>query len=231
MVSSPRLYVTYLKLMSMAVLKSGINGHFSGKVGDVIGYQVKGRQIIRGLPRKKTGKPTKKELLNRMKFAVAQKWLSPLVKFLRIGFANYQPTFEGFVAAKSYLLKNAMQIDENQQFFVDPALALVSFGTQELPASANAVCSGQQEVVFTWSTEGSHPYSDSAMVLVYAPHPEPRYEKLYFNTAIAKRWTGTATLKLQPNMIGRKIDVYLAFISDDRKKRSNSMYLGKLTVV
>lgn len=212
----------------MAIAKNGIHGEFSGKVGTVIGYEVNGRQIIRGLPNKKSGKPTKRELLNRLKFAVSQQWLKPLTDFLRIGFANYQPTFQGFVAAKSYLLKNAMQITEDNQWFVDPALALISFGSQTLPLTASAVCNGQQEIVFTWDTKGSFHYGDSAMVLVYDFDPKNKILSESFNTAIAKRSAGTATFKIPPKMIGRGLHVYLAFIADDRKNRSNSMYLGKL---
>ncbi len=36
----------------MAVLKNGANGGFSGKVGSIVGYELNGQDVIRGLPKK-----------------------------------------------------------------------------------------------------------------------------------------------------------------------------------
>ncbi|MES2417071.1 MAG: DUF6266 family protein [Bacteroidota bacterium] len=209
----------------MATIKSGINGAFSGKVGTVIGYVRKGQAIMRtqGL---RTTPPSEKELLNREKFTVSQKWLKPLIGFLRIGFKDYQPTYEGFLAAKSYNQKHALQADENNNFFINPALVLVSFGSQALPATASAVCEGEQEIIFTWSTEGTYKNNDHAMVLAY----DIEKEKARYNPHIVSRRKGTATFKLDEFFKGKQLDIYLAFTSDDRKQRSNSMYLGKLTI-
>lgn len=40
---------------------------------------------------------------------MAQAWLRPVTQFVREGFKEYTPTVEGFLAAKSYLLKNAFE--------------------------------------------------------------------------------------------------------------------------
>ncbi|HTN00154.1 MAG TPA: DUF6266 family protein, partial [Pedobacter sp.] len=194
------------------------------KVGTVVGYIRKGQGVMR-VQGVRTTPPSKKELINREKFAVSQKWLSPLTDFLRIGFKDYQPTFEGFLAAKSYNHKHALECDENNVFFINPALALVSFGSQPLPLTASAICNEEQEFVFTWSTERPYAYNDYAMVVVY----DSKHEDIYYHPAIAARGTGTATVKL-PQFKAREVDVYLAFTSDDRKQRTNSMYLGKLAV-
>ena len=121
----------------MAIIKDGIHGAFSGKVGKVIGYVRRGQAIMR-TQGERTSPPTAKELLNREKFAASQKWLSPLTDFLRIGFKDYQPTYEGFVAAKSYNHKNALQCNENNEFFINPALALVSFGRDRKSTRLNS---------------------------------------------------------------------------------------------
>lgn len=209
----------------MATIKNGIHGAFSGKVGTVIGYIRKGQAIMR-THGKRTTPPTAKELLNREKFAVSQKWLSPLTDFLRIGFKNYQPTYEGFLAAKSYNQKNALQCNENNEFSINPALALLSFGNQVLPLTASALTNESQEIIFTWSTEGVHEYNDQAMVVAY----DIENEKMIYNAGIARRHTGTATLKLEPRNIGKTFHLYLAFIADDRTSKSNSMYLGSLQI-
>lgn len=209
----------------MATIKDGIHGAFSGKVGKIVGYVRKGQAIIR-TQGERTTPPTQKELLNREKFAISQKWLSPLIDFLRIGFKDYQTTYEGFLAAKSYNQKNAMNCDENNKFFIDPALALVSFGNQELPLTANAQTNKNQEIIFNWSTEGVYQYNDQAMVVAY----DIENAKMIYNPGIARRQTGTAILKLAITDIKKTFHVYLAFISDNRTSKSNSMYLGSLQI-
>ncbi|TCC90434.1 hypothetical protein EZ428_14260 [Pedobacter frigiditerrae] len=209
----------------MAIIKNGIHGGFSGKIGKVVGYESKGQAIMRtqGV---RTTPPTPKELMNRQKFAVSQKWLSPLTDFLRIGFKDYQPTYEGFVAAKSYNHKNALKSDGNNNFFIDPALVLVSYGTQSLPSTASAFCTPEKEIVFTWSKDGDCEYNDYAMVLIYNIEDG----RTQHHPAITTRRTGTATFKLENVFFGKSVNVYLAFTSDDRKQRSNSLYLGKVAI-
>ena len=91
---------------------SGINGPVLGKVGSVIGSSRRGVPYLKGPYKKRTKKVSKKEMANRNKFALAQEWLKPLLPFVRIGFRGYSERSEGFVSAKSLLLKNAFEGDE-----------------------------------------------------------------------------------------------------------------------
>jgi hypothetical protein len=208
----------------MAVLKNGANGGFSGKVGSIVGYALNGQDVIRGLPRKRTSKPGATEQFNRNKFALTQHWLQPLLEFLRIGFKNYAPTYQGFVAAKSYNSKNALKVNADGSAYVDPALALLSFGTLTLPQSMGMERQGD-EVVVTWSKEGHYQGIDLAMLLAYIPETG----KTSIDTAVAKRHTGTASLPLPRNPDGHAVHVYLAFVAFDHTAQSNSYYLGAIT--
>ncbi len=211
----------------MATIKNGIHGAFSGKVGKVVGYILKGQAVMRSVG-KRTTKPTAKELLNREKFAVTQLWLKPLTDFLRVGFQDYQPTYEGFVAAKSYNYKHALQCTEDNKFFINPELALVSFGQQPLPKEINVESREGEELVFTWSKEEPYEYNDHVMVVAY--DLDSREIRARYNTSIGQRKNGYATFKLEQEK-GRAFHIYLAFVADDRKQRTNSKYLGKLTII
>ncbi|MNY52570.1 hypothetical protein D3C86_1882550 [compost metagenome] len=57
---------------------------------------------------------------------------------------------------------------------------------------------------------------------------EPEAE---FDTAAAKRKLETGTFKLEKNFSGKTVHAYLAFVSEDRKRRSNSQYLGVVTIL
>lgn len=90
----------------MGRYKDGINGAFKGKVGSVVGCSWKGINYMRSLPKTRTSTVlSEAEQANRQKFTIAHAWLKPLKDVIRLGFKNYSPTIEGFLAAKSYLLK------------------------------------------------------------------------------------------------------------------------------
>src|SRR4030081_1272894 len=104
----------------MAKMNNGIMGAFNGKVGTVVGATWRGIPYMRAIPRSRTGPISKKEKANREKFAVAQFWLKPLLEFVRVGFKDYSSTVVGFSAAKSWMMKNAMEKTEDG-FRIDPS--------------------------------------------------------------------------------------------------------------
>jgi hypothetical protein len=55
-------------------------------------------------------------------------------------------------------------------------------------------------------------------------------EKIQYNPSIARRNEGKAILILTDERPGITYHLYLAFIDDERKQKSNSMYLGSLTI-
>lgn len=209
----------------MSIIKHGILGNFSGKTGTVVGYELMGQGIMRSLPNERTKPPTENELANRKKFANVQAWLQKITPFLRVGFQNYAPTFQGFVAAKSYNSKNAV-VGTFPNFEIDPALALVSFGTLPQATEANVVSEVSRTISFTWSG-GNHAYDDRCMLMAY----DTVNGNAVYETAGSRRQLGKAELKLEERWSGKKVHIYLAFVTEDRKNRSKSQYLGEITVL
>ncbi len=208
----------------MGILKNGPNGGFSGKAGSFIGYKLNGQDIIRGIPRKRKKKPGKLEQANRDKFAQMQAWLKPLLDFLRVGFKGYAPTFQGFVAAKSYNSKHAFRQNEDGTSYIDPALALVSFGAITLPQTMSMERKGD-EIVIKWSADGNYDAIDVAMVLAYIPETG----EVEYDMVAAKRHAGTALLPMPYKSEGHEVHVYIAFVAYDHSVKSNSYYLGAIT--
>ena len=208
----------------MAILKNGPNGGLSGKFGSVIGYRLNGQDIIKGWPKKRTKKPSQREQANRDKFAQMQAWLKPLLGFLQIGFKGYAPTFQGFVAAKSYNSKHAFVKREDGTTYIDPALALVSFGSITLPQTITMERI-DNEIVVTWSKEGHFQPIDLAMVMAYIPETG----KVKYDLAAAKRHMGTASVPIPNNSAGHEAHIYIAFVAYDHNAQSNSYYLGAIT--
>lgn len=204
----------------MAVIKKGILGGFSGTAGTVNGYNLMGQDVMRGVRKERVSKPTAKELANRAKFAASQTWLQPLRDVLRIGFQGYKPHCHGFVGAKSFISKNAMVADD-AGFHIDPALACISHGTLNPGFGETAALGENYTINFTWNYEVGA-YNDRAMVVAY----DIQGGAAVYDTSIAKRTIKKATLNVSDEYAGKEMHIYIGFVSEDRKKRSISRYLG-----
>jgi len=210
----------------MGQLINGINGHIRGRIGTVIGSSWRGVPYVKGPYKKRTARAGKGEAGNRSKFAEAQYWLKPLLKFVREGFKGYTERVQGFAAAKSQLLLHAFEGDASNRY-INPALALLSYG--DLPLSGDIAVSkiapGQLE--FSWdpaAVEGGHA-KDQVMMLAY----DIEHAKAYFTTIGQFRSAGADILHTDPTP-GKTWHLYCAFTAADRSRQSNSVYLGAITM-
>jgi hypothetical protein len=206
----------------MGRIKQGITGPVSGKVGAVIGASWKGINYLRGLPRNRGANRTEDEARNQNKFSVMHKWLKPMLPFIREGFKGYSPTVEGFNAAKSYNLRNAF-IDVNGERQLDPSLVLVSYGDLPLPENIRCEVEGK-ELKILWDPGPINVKTSKDQVMFVAFQPGGSGSKRIL--AGEFRQTGIDKLEIPSG----EYHVYVAFVSSDRKRRSNSFYAGMVTV-
>lgn len=214
-----------INLTHMATLKNGINGPFKGKVGSVVGSSRNDTDYIKGIS-ERTAPFTKGELKNQGKFALAQSWLKPLTTYVRAGFKDYNKTAKGFVAAKSFLMKNAIRL-EGDTYIVDPSLMQVSFGDLPLAEELMVELIPGNGLKFSWNPEwltDTDP-DDQVMLLAY----NVTGHEAYYTITGQFRKTGTDLLSL-PTDQGISYDVYIAFVSADRTRQSHSAYLGEIAV-
>ncbi len=204
----------------MGRLINGPNGPFIGKAGSFIGYVVNGVGYIKGNYKPRTKEPTEKEALNRQKFAEAQHFLRPLGACVKAGCIGYNQRFQGFAAAKSYLMKNALKVIDGA-IIIDPSLVKISYGNLPLPKSIECTFHEPQTFHFTWDPSGSGEY-DQVMVVVYDVKRKREYGYVYGSY----RKTGEQLVKVE-NPEGQTLHAYIAFISADRSRQSDSVYLGK----
>jgi hypothetical protein len=207
----------------MARFTQGINGPFQGKVGRVIGATWKGIPYMRSLPKKRRSAPSEKELANRKKWSLSQSWLQPITEFIQLGWKGYSQKSEGFVAAKSYLLKHAFE-GEGPDIHINPALVKLSAGDLPLPASMQINRLDGQLIQFTWDTafddEKAHK-GDQVMLLAY----NVEEKETEYNLIGQLRKNGSDVLEL-PEKTPGTYHLYAAFISYDRTRQSDSVYLG-----
>lgn len=211
----------------MARYSNGIHGPFFGLVGTVVGVNRKGTFYMRSRPVKRTIPPTVRESANRQKFADAQFWLQPLKAFVREGFKGYSAKSEGFVAAKSYLMKHAFE-GEDEKRVINPALVKLSYGDLPLPDHIAVEHLGGERIQFTWDTKlaPAAAITDQVMMVAYYNDEDVKNNRAVFVMHGQLRKNGKDVLEW-PGMKG-KVHLYIAFISADRDRRSESRYLGTM---
>jgi hypothetical protein len=211
----------------MGTIKKGILGGFSGKVGTVVGASWKGISYMRSLPQHVKNPRTDGQMSQRSKFALALNLLKPTTAFLRTGWKLYAHKQTPFNAAMSYTLANAIT-GTYPDYSIDPSKVLVSRGSLATAANASAVAAGGN-IEIAWddnSGVGSAKQTDRALIAVL----NPAKGEAITDTAGAERTEGAQTVIVPADWAGDEVQVYLGFISEDKREVANSVYLGAVEV-
>jgi hypothetical protein len=208
----------------MGSFKQGPLGMPYGKVGNIIISSWKGVPYVKSLPSERKSPLTEKEIANRRKWAMAHAWLQPVTEFVRAGFKGYSERAEGFVAAKSYLLKNAFE-GTAPNFTINPALVKVSYGPLALPDSITVQKVNDRKLQFSWDTAHlTGAKNDQVMLLAY--NLEKQYS--FYKLPGALRISGKDSISLRA--LEGLHHLYAAFVAADRSCQSDSMYLGTVEI-
>ncbi|WP_316832380.1 DUF6266 family protein [Pedobacter aquatilis] len=211
----------------MAILNEGINGGFTGKVGSVIGYQLNGKWVIRGLPKfsQKNKIGTAKQQVCRKKFTLMQHFLAGVFYYIKTGF-NLESKRRGISAhnaAKSFNMINAF----NEAGEIDYSKIILTYGVLEQPNVPKHYID-DSGLHFSWeinSTGGNGRTTDQVMVLAYNK-TNKRADCIFSGN---RRYIGKETLEI-PNLTkGDTFHTWISFISDDRTSISISVYIGQIT--
>lgn len=209
----------------MAILKNGINGGFSGKIGNVVGSMYGDKCVLKSRP-----KPSQKNKIGsiaqnryRLRFKNLHSFLKPLLYFIRVGFnlEGRANELSAYNAAKSYNLLHAVAEDGT----LDYAKILVSKG--QLP-NAQQITLHQDDSGFHFSWDNpplpdNTRLSDQFMMLAY---PLDSID-LYYSLSSNRRSQRQDSLPIPAYESGKNFNIWVAFISDDRQAISNSLYLGE----
>ncbi|MCZ4221942.1 DUF6266 family protein [Pedobacter rhodius] len=210
----------------MAILDGGPNGGFSGKVGSVVGYLRYGKWLIRALPKKRKDKPSSKQSLSRSGFTAVQHFLGPLLPFIRVGFNldAQSKNMSAHNAAKSNIMRMAL----NTEGTIDYSKVNLSSGN--LPGVKEpAVAADDAGLHFSWRNNQNEPgvgYNDQVMIAGYAE----QLHQAFFILSGARRSEGYEKMSLDTIVTGHTYHVWMAFISDDRRRISTSVYVGEVDV-
>lgn len=208
----------------MAILKNGPNGGFSGKVGSVVGYQWRGKDIIRGLPRVSNKPRSPEQLANQLKMTLTQRFLQRVIIFIRVGFKIEadKRIMSAFNVAMSYNKKQAV-VGEHPDLSFDHSKALVSMGgVAPIKDGVASWADGGLELRWANNTgESSAGSGDYLLVLLFFPESET-CEQLFNG---ARRDKEQEFITVKPYYVGKPVHVYASFIRYNGSDISPSMYL------
>ena len=208
----------------MAIVKNGITGPFKGKVGSIIGYELGGQNVIRSVG-SRTKPFTKLELLNQAKMKVVSEFLSPIKPYINFGFKREAPKGSrvgAFQLAQSYTWKNAVELDVNDQPYINPAKVLISKGPLAPPHNCVMEWEGNR-LVLRWDFM-SGGMDDRLMILLY----DADLLRIFREIGAARKDQLDIWDINPPKDKNRPIHVYAAFRDTLFDRISDSVYCGTI---
>ncbi|SHG12428.1 GNAT family N-acetyltransferase [Pedobacter caeni] len=212
----------------MGILINGLFGGFHGRVGNLVGYTLKGKHVIRMIGRsEKPLTPARKA--NCQKMTVVNEILKPSIYAIRAGFrlAVVGTDRNEYNEAVSYNKKNALR-GEYPNISLDYSKVLMSMGT--LPVAVNpSISQNEEKITFNWEDQvfsGSQYYNDRAMLVIYFPDLKDTCYQLIG----AKRGEGTDVLSIDPAHLNKRMEAYISFARQDGREVSNSVHAGSLNL-
>jgi hypothetical protein len=157
----------------MARLNHPFLGQLSGKLGNLVIYQLNGKTVVREKPQwKKSYQATALQRLYQQKFKLATAALRPLLKVLDTGYGEYvTSTRKGFHLALSQTLKSAM-LETQGTVGVNYESILISSGVVSPVLHLQTSWVGTRELSLHWESQGNQGNakdSDLSWIVVYNP--------------------------------------------------------------
>ncbi|HTN21190.1 MAG TPA: DUF6266 family protein [Pelobium sp.] len=202
----------------MAIIKNGINGGFSGKVGNVVGSTWRGLEIIRSKPRPPQ-KFSEKQLANQLKMKLVQLFLKKMVEVVRIGFRDETIIPTAFNSALSYNKKNAITGDY-PDLLLDYSLVRLAQGEVYVPENLS-LSQDDAGIHLEWdATIKENARRDDQLLLVIWDEETSTCEYSL------QAYRSNAKFSFLPQQLKAGMHIWAAFIRHDRSQQSNSVYLG-----
>lgn len=222
------LQLIEINAIIMSIMKNGIFGHHNGRLGNLVFYTHRGRNVCRALSRYKST-CSDNQKINRKMMRVVMNLLKPLQDFIKIGFEHKSKDtiWNAFNLAVSHNKKYALKGD-GLNIKVDYEKVLLSSGS--LPATQQAgIEKADGGVLLNWDatidTSNKAYGHDMALVVLY--YPGSKGAEIYLNEA--KRKDGSLFIPItKKNRLDEPTEAYLCFKSVDGERISDSVYLGNL---
>lgn len=212
----------------MGTYKNGINGAFSGKIGNVVGATYRGIDYMRSLPETSDKPASEKQANQRALMGMVSGWLRPLKALIAIGYQMFNGAKTPMNVCVAFHLKEAIKGNSALNYTIDFAKAVFSRG--ELMISTIREVSMQPNSILRIKWEDAAFTSvfcrndDEATVIVYNPD---KSEFVTFEN-IAQRMDQQVDLTLPDDFEGDVLHAWMHYTNTAGNAVSTSLYLGML---
>ena len=209
----------------MGTTNNGVLGAARGKLKHFVFYQLGSKNVVRVIGQRES-EPTAGEKQNTGKMRTLMALFSSIKPFLKAGFSSAArgTDLNYHNLATSINRLNLIGLDGGlQQLRYDTLL--LSVGDAATP-EAPQVAAEADGLRFNWNWNAGdfEAAEDQVMMMAYLPDQNTSI----FETAGAKRSRAEDFLPMQPSYLLERLEVFIAFISKDRSRVSNSLYLGRI---
>ena len=213
----------------MAILKQGLFGPVTGKIGNLVTATWKGINYVRQAPHKSKKPPTAAQIAIREKFKFINKLNKPLHPFFKAGFHELAIHKSEINVAFSLASKNVVS-GVYPNFQVDFSKITISAGRLGQLDEVEIMQTVSQVLAISWTVEDwkSHcAYDDQVMVAILCPEIDLADGFI----GATERVDQKCTIKFSSKFIGKEIAVYIGLYSLNRRMASHSQFLGKFLAV
>lgn len=212
----------------MAKLTKGLFGNISGKVGNMVFVTRNDKCYVKSLPKRSVMPPTEKQLIQREKFGMVMRFLSPVSSLINDSYRSINKKKMGVNVAVQQIMADAI-IGQYPNLGLDFQKIGLIRGRLNNPHGVLSQESGSGKLTFTWPVQiqFNANASDELLIMIYCD----ALAKFWYNLDLRfQRWEGTCSVKLPPAFAGKNLQVWLAYRSAGGKAFSNSEYLGEVMI-
>lgn len=214
----------------MGRYKNGIQGSFSGKIGTVIGARCRGIDYMRGLSNPSSKPPTPAQVSQRLKFAMAMGWLTPLSEFIETGYQqSYEDGTTTMNRAVSFHLSNEVITGIAPNYGIDFKKTIFSRGNLQSSLLLEAQSISGCMLDLQWADRDTSAYcndDDAANFIVY----NPSKERFVTYKDVALRADKTVRLQFPADFADAEVHCWMHYVDISGKKVSTTLYLGEMAV-
>lgn len=239
----------------MGKINQGILGGFSGKVGNVVGFFWKGEAIMRSLAGNPTNPRTEAQLVQRARFTVAGSLLSSIYATASSLFTDsYSRSSVGKSTTKvNKLMRNilnslqssaapAINADDWQVDFAALNISEPRYdggGTIPVTGLNASYVSGTNSIDLTWTNnESSAPGAAGTDIVQVVAFPSTRDNAtgkyiplgVVMNDGDFTRRDAQGSVVVPATWAGQTAEVYVIVHSADDRNRTESVYVGSVTI-
>lgn len=211
----------------MAKNYQGVNGNWSGKVGNNVGAVSNGRTVIRIYQPIVSNPQSAAQMLQRSRLSIASSFLRSLAGIIKAGWKEVSKYGTAWADCIKQNMEEAISL-VGGVYTLDESKVVMSRGGVDLPYGMSASNDGN-DLTFQWTDNSGVGTALATDVLVYLIKNKARGQWVAANSGVA-RSTRTFTYACPSAWTGEDIYVYAFFVRADDSDASSTQYLGQITM-